>query len=131
MVYTHATRSNLCPFPLSFIMIDTNSVFSSHLGFILPRNSTTEVFMLFDLFKVAMLNFHSFDWQCFGAFVISQLTSGDSLSVGIAHIHMVKHNDFSVLPSSLRSSRGSLMLAKHCVKLFYCCKSFSWFGLLT
>lgn len=128
MVYTHATRSNLCPFSLSLVTIDTNSLFSSHLGFILPRNFTTEVFMLFDL-KLCL--FHSFDWQRFGAFVISQLTSGDSLSEGIAHIHVVKPDDFSVLPSSLRSSRGSLMLAKHCVELFCCCKSFFWFGLLT
>lgn len=80
--------------------------------------------MAFDLFKVAMLNFHSFDWQCFGSFVVSQLTSGDSLSVGIAHIHMAEHDDFSVLPSCLRFSRGSTMLAPHLVQSFVVARAF-------
>lgn len=100
---------------LTWLTLKGKLSISSHLSFILPRNMTAEVCMAFDLFKVAMLNFHSFDWQCFGSFVVSQLTSGDSLSVGIAHIHMAEHDDFSVLPSRLRFSRGSTMLAPHLV----------------
>lgn len=69
--------------------------------------------------KAAVLNFHSFDCQSFGSYVFSQLTvSGDGLSVGIAHVHMAEHDDFSILPSCLRSSRGCAMLTPHLVKLF-------------
>lgn len=55
----------------------------------------TTICMSFDL---KVLNFHSFDCQCFGSYVVSQLTSGDGLSVGMAHVHMAEHDDFSICP---------------------------------
>ncbi len=69
-------------------------------------------------FDLKVLSFHSFDCQCFGSYVVSQLTSGDGLSVGRLTFTWQSHDDFSILTSCLRSSRGCAMLTPHLVKLF-------------
>lgn len=128
-VYTLATRSDLSQNVLIRLVIVTKCfkdklrVFSP-LGLIPLRNITT-ICMSFDL---KVLSFHSFDCQCFGSYVVSQLTSGDGLSVGMAHVHMAEHDDFSILPSCLRSSRGCAMLTPHLVKLF--CSRSAFLGLV-